>query len=499
MLRIVSKASSVESFIQLFRRFCDRESVFIATRTPKQTGTRTRFTVTLSTGEPMLTGYGEVTGSYSGDNDSPHGRPGMQLHFIELDEHSRVVVDQLVQDQTPSGRKPPLPGLPSPPPEGQDPMLSAPQALGTMPTVPHAMEAGPRPPTQEEIRTAGSEFILPANPFGELTNESLEAFVECTMYEEAGPGTDEPRDTEPSLEPGSSRAVTWWPPTGQASMLPVPTPQGEQPGSMPATFSSAPPARPRTSLTPVSHRTQLKDHVRGSKPMHTAVIVQPRRISAGRIIAITVLLSAFVGLGAGYLLWGSGESATTTADASAGAPLQAAADAATPVPAADAAPAGSDAGEDAPAKGGVLAGTTGDDDCTVQISSKPDETEVYAGERLLGETPLDTSLPCGTAELLFKRPRYEDETKTVTLTPGEPTRVRVRLHRPRIPLEVTSTPPGATVIVNRKRVGKTPLSIEIRGYRRTTVLVRESGYRRFRKRIYPKPPGERIHAKLRRR
>src|SRR5690606_25654893 len=33
-------------------------------------------------------------------------------------------------------------------------------------------------------RAAGSEFILPANPFGDLTEASLEAFVECTMYEE---------------------------------------------------------------------------------------------------------------------------------------------------------------------------------------------------------------------------------------------------------------------------------------------------------------------------
>jgi hypothetical protein len=34
-----------------------------------------------------------------------------------------------------------------------------------------------------EHRAEGSDFILPANPFGELTDESLEAFVECTLYQ----------------------------------------------------------------------------------------------------------------------------------------------------------------------------------------------------------------------------------------------------------------------------------------------------------------------------
>jgi hypothetical protein len=43
----------------------------------------------------------------------------------------------------------------------------------------------PRPAPREE-RTPGSSFILPANPLHDLSDESLEGFVDCTLYEDTG-------------------------------------------------------------------------------------------------------------------------------------------------------------------------------------------------------------------------------------------------------------------------------------------------------------------------
>ena len=46
-------------------------------------------------------------------------------------------------------------------------------------------EASPRR-AETESRTPGSDFILPANPLSNLTDDQLEGFVDCTLYEETG-------------------------------------------------------------------------------------------------------------------------------------------------------------------------------------------------------------------------------------------------------------------------------------------------------------------------
>lgn len=506
MLRIVSKASSVESFVQLFRRFCDRESVFIATQTPKEVGTRTRFTVNLSTGAPMITGHGEVTEAYR-DRGNPYGRPGMRLRFLELSEASRQNVESLVAGPAPQIRKPPpLPGLPSPSPHDGD--MEIDQILGTQPTEPHVR------PEPAENRAKGSDLVLPANPFGELSNESLEAFVECAMYEDIV--SDVEQTDRAANRP---RAVTWWPPTGQSSALPITRAIGTTGrGSSALSPQPSPPQQhgfhERRSTSPIQDEVPAQ-----GKVMHTAMIVHPRRTSPARIVIAAVLVSTVVGLGVGYLLWGSArETATGSPDRSASASALANSTGPTgrdggdtrermPAASEERADAGSDAGDAATAVQGDTSpgGESGAEDteaaadCAVVVLSKPDEADVFVGDRRLGQTPLNTTLPCGKTELVLRRERYADTTEVATLEPGERTRVETRLQRPQVTLEITSTPPGAMVLVDRKRVGKTPLTVEVSAFSRSVVVVRKSGYKRFRTRIHAKPPGEEIHADLSRR
>ena len=75
------------------------------------------------------------------------------------------------------------------------------------------------PPTAEpavDQRTPGSTFILPANPLQHLSDESLEGFVDCTIYEETGnffqPEIDAPdwndELADPPAAPIATRAPT---------------------------------------------------------------------------------------------------------------------------------------------------------------------------------------------------------------------------------------------------------------------------------------------------
>lgn len=57
-----------------------------------------------------------------------------------------------------------------------------------MPTMAAAEPAvrAPDPAPPVELRTPGSSYILPANPLYDVSDESLEGFVDCTIYEESG-------------------------------------------------------------------------------------------------------------------------------------------------------------------------------------------------------------------------------------------------------------------------------------------------------------------------
>jgi hypothetical protein len=47
-----------------------------------------------------------------------------------------------------------------------------------------ARAPAPEPAPAADLRTPGSAFVLPANPLHNLSDESLEGFVDCTLYEE---------------------------------------------------------------------------------------------------------------------------------------------------------------------------------------------------------------------------------------------------------------------------------------------------------------------------
>jgi hypothetical protein len=100
--------------------------------------------------------------------------------------------------------RPPAPAVPTVPPPAvaPDPAELVPRArverttdapvepVPSHDTMPNQVAAAPapapapQPAPAADLRTPGSAFVLPANPLQNLSDESLEGFVDCTLYEE---------------------------------------------------------------------------------------------------------------------------------------------------------------------------------------------------------------------------------------------------------------------------------------------------------------------------
>ena len=305
-MRIATRCTTVEQFIQTFHRFADEESFFVSTHSTRPPGIETSFSVQLADGTPVLRGLCTVLQAWTEAN-SPFKTPGVRLGIKRLTENSKVVFEQLliaraaakpapvpaaiVTPMTPVAPKPaagappkPASGPPMPPgsttlkpPGGAPPKSpggallkppgSAPPkplsiaigvptspagappkpvsiAIGVPKAIPSVSEkppvADPEPvavkpvevaatpvaatpvaatpvaatpidvavkpidvavkpidvaPVVEEPtkvdpvvgeRTPGSDLVLPANPLMNISDESLEGYVDCTLYEETG-------------------------------------------------------------------------------------------------------------------------------------------------------------------------------------------------------------------------------------------------------------------------------------------------------------------------
>jgi hypothetical protein len=87
-----------------------------------------------------------------------------------------------------------------------------------------AAARAPDPAPGADLRTPGSAFVLPANPLHNLSDESLEGFVDCTLYEETGnffhPATDGGGWNDEVADPPAARAT----PPASVPAMPFDTP-----------------------------------------------------------------------------------------------------------------------------------------------------------------------------------------------------------------------------------------------------------------------------------
>lgn len=626
MVRIVSKCASREDFIELFRRFWRDHTLFIATTTPKATGARLGFSITLDGGEPMIRGIGEVVASHA-TADNPFGRPGMQIRFDETDGPSRQLLDELARhghtssdgasrpsenlaakSKPRAAPPPPIPKIPPPQRSERPPpqQRAVPVPGASSPIKPPAMGSSSPPPApgdgesageadevdevdgpateiDEEVaeravaaaevvraaapgaagpgaeasaaddgkpdpvaggrdapatqtnagdeglatdgeRTPGAPTVLPANPFGDVLDDSLEGFVECTIYEETA--ADQPAEPTGDFEPEEEP-----PPVAEATPVQTPPP-ADPPADFPADGGAAPgpviPPAPDPFSVPAAPALPIEGYAPPPPPAPARLRAPPvsRRaltIAAaclGAVALVAIVFAAVTGESSNEVRAAQDENRADNVAATIPAVAADAGDSAgsSGLDAGRAAPANeeirpeaSDAGADA-ADGESAAGDLTDatdhslsetepppeaeaEACAATINANPGAT-VYAAGRRLGATPLDIELPCGEVELSFRQKRHVDEERTVTLEPGEPATVRVRMRRPRYPVQISSWPPGASIYVSGRRVGQTPATIRLPGYAFSRVQVRMRGYETWRQRVFPTEPHTEIRAGL---
>ncbi|MEO8698728.1 MAG: PEGA domain-containing protein [Kofleriaceae bacterium] len=111
---LVSACASGEEFVAAFRRYADRNGLFIPIGEPIAVGKRGRFALTLSDGGVMIEGDGEVI-SAAKTPSVLHGRIGMTIRFAELDDQSKTVIVELEKARL--AMKPPAPSVPPRPAE----------------------------------------------------------------------------------------------------------------------------------------------------------------------------------------------------------------------------------------------------------------------------------------------------------------------------------------------------------------------------------------------
>lgn len=165
VMRIVTRFTTVDEFVAAFRKFCGEGTCFIPSAQAKRIGIETGFSIRLADGTPMLRGLCVVLDSWATD-ENPYHRPGVRLGIRSLTAESKPVFARLLL----AGRRPTT-------------------EVDTKATVEMA------PLFTQENRAPHADEILPANPLMEMSDESLGAFVDCMIFEDAIPEAIDSRDS----------------------------------------------------------------------------------------------------------------------------------------------------------------------------------------------------------------------------------------------------------------------------------------------------------------
>ena len=87
MLRVATRCSSLDQFVEAFAPLSDARTLFIASMTTRDPGTRAPFSILLADGTRVMRGQCEVLEAFASP-DNPFRRPGVKLQLLELDPGS---------------------------------------------------------------------------------------------------------------------------------------------------------------------------------------------------------------------------------------------------------------------------------------------------------------------------------------------------------------------------------------------------------------------------
>jgi hypothetical protein len=170
---LVSACTSGEEFVAAFRRYADKNGLFVPMGEPLPSGCRGRFAVTLKDGGVMIEGEAEVTSS-ARTASVVHGRVGMTLRFLEPDAASKTLLGELEKARLAMRPAPPsvsprpaeVPAEPRPVPPPVQGRIDAINALAECVAIGDTGVLAP-PAVSPPIATppkAGPRFVVPAVP-----------------------------------------------------------------------------------------------------------------------------------------------------------------------------------------------------------------------------------------------------------------------------------------------------------------------------------------------
>jgi len=97
----------------------------------------------------------------------------------------------------------------------------------------------------------------------------------------------------------------------------------------------------------------------------------------------------------------------------------------------------------------------------IYVMSTPKGASVKIADKIVGKTPITVRIgPCGVCKVDVKLKYYETWNDDVEIYPSEVTKIHAKLKPGKGSLTVVSLPPEADIYVDRKRKGKTPLTIK---------------------------------------
>jgi hypothetical protein len=572
-LCVATRCTTAQQFIETFHRFCDEQSFFVATMNMRAVGLETPFSIQLQDKSPVLRGLCVVLDAWP-TPANPYKRPGIRLGIRRLTPESEAVFYQLQAMRTATPQEvvneaseamtetpvpiplPPIPKTPPPIPRMPTPRAGTVTIPPKDPTpskpIPVIVDAPSRP---EEVRTPGSELILPANPLHDVSDESLQGFVDCTLYEETGNffRAEEP----PSDEARPSASIPAMPPIDEPVLQSIdaallgdpPAPAQGRPTTLPPTFSgfSDLPIVARTATgelvplgrtttgevvqlvrppeAPVANETSMKaslqrvetsvmrllDHVVDTSrpidaprstpmPAGEAYALQNEK----RAIKARTKYIAGGGAAAGILAIIIIVAATRGGDEPKQKPSKPVAMTVQPAPTKAIHRAVSDAPkldvdeEEAAAIAEQDPGqpVVGEGPCRVDVKSTPAGTMVQVDGQTIGPSPITIAGPCAKRRIDLVHPRYKTEMRWVEPTADTPAALDVMLVRPTHSLLVTSQPSGATVLISGRRAGTTPTRIPLMGFTVLEVKVEKKGFDAVTRKIYSKKADDRLAVPL---
>ncbi len=494
-LRIATRCTSLDQFISIFQRFCDAKSVFISTLAMRPIGLETAFSIDLVGGTPALQGLGIVLDAWS-SAQNPYGRPGLRLGVRRLTPASEKVLEQLLIARALTAEAAP---------EGEADVANT-DVVTPKPVKPPPIPL-PRPVakpsssvTPSEARTPGGELVLPANPLTGITDESLEGFVDCTLYEETGTFFPEVAPIEDPLDPVA-------PPP---DLVPNPRPS-------PIAVAAITPATPPGAKPPTTTMPPLAAHVHDvhdatiPPPVpydHTVFPIPPLPAKAPRR-SWTASLPKLVELarrrwyigaaGAALLLIIVIAIAVGSSSAHADQPVLATTKTPSPPPTPTPTPAPVPTPAPTPAPDPVDAGgvpSVGSGPCRLTVTSTPAGSTVAIDGGAAGPSPLVINGPCQQRRVEISHPRYTTVSRTIALAADHPQTLDVSLPRPTHQLMIDTTPEGATISIGGRRAGTSPTNIQLLGFTTVDLAITKPGYRAQTVHVYSKVPSDHLRVQL---